>query len=259
MAAMPTLSLASETIGQIGSFPIRNSLLVAWVAVLTLSLIAVLSSRKGYREIPGRFQALLELIVEGLFSFFDTILHDRALTRRVFPLIATLFLFLLAGNWLGIFPGIGSITIDGMHEGHAATLPLLRSMNADINMTLALALVAIGATHVFGIRSLGLKTHVGKFFVAPWKSPLKSFIGMLELLAEAARITSFTFRLFGNIFAGEVLLAIVSGLLPLIVPLPFLGLEIFVGFIQALLFALLTLVFLHAAVSVHVPPSPKEA
>ncbi len=124
-------------------------------------------------------------------------------------------------------------------------------MNADVNMTLAIALTAVTMSHVFGLSILGIMPHVGKFLVPPWKDPIGSFIGILELIAEFAKIVSFTFRLFGNIFAGEVLLVVVSYLAPYAAPLPFLGLELFVGFIQALVFALLTLVFIKMATTGH--------
>ena len=152
---------------------------------------------------------------------------------------------------MGTFPCLGSVTILGMHEGHETALPLFRSMNADVNMTLAVAVISVVMTQVFGAAALGIAPYAGKFFVAPWRDPIGSFVGILELITECAKIISFTFRLFGNIFAGEVLLVVISYLLPYLVPLPFLGLEIFVGFIQALVFAMLTLVFLKMAVTAH--------
>jgi F-type H+-transporting ATPase subunit a len=152
---------------------------------------------------------------------------------------------------MGIFPGVGSITIQGMHDGHMMAIPLFRSMNADVNMTLAIAIISVVMTQVFGVAALGMGPHIGKYFVAPWKDPIMSFVGILELVAEFAKMISFTFRLFGNIFAGEVLLVVISFLVPYIAPLPFLGLEIFVGFIQALVFSLLTAVFLKMATMAH--------
>ena len=251
MARVEAPNLAAETIGHIGSFPIRNTMLMAWLAMAVLIVVSLLLRRTGYKQIPGRFQGLLEMIVGGLFGFFDSIIGDRALTRRFFPLVATIFLFLMLANWMGIFPGVGSITIEGVHDGHPMAIPLFRSMNADVNMTLSIALIAVTMSHVFGMSVLGILPHMGKFFVAPWRDPIGSFIGILELIAEFAKIISFTFRLFGNIFAGEVLLVVVSFLVPFIAPLPFLGLELFVGFIQALVFALLTLVFIKMATTGH--------
>lgn len=251
MAAITAPTLASETIGHIGSFEIRNTLLMAWLAIAVFIVLALMLRRTGYREIPGRFQMFMELIVGGLFDFFDAIVGDRARTRRFFPLVATIFLFLVLANWMGILPGVGSITIQGMHGGHLMAIPVFRSMNADVNMTLAIAIISVVMTQVFGIAALGVLPYAGKFFVAPWKDPVMSFVGILELIAEFAKVISFTFRLFGNIFAGEVLLVVISFLLPYLAPLPFLGLEIFVGFIQGLVFALLTIVFLAMATAGH--------
>ena len=251
MVAITAPTLASETIGHLGAFEVRNTMLMAWLALLFFFTLAFSLRRTGYRMIPGRFQACMELIIEGLFDFFDSIVQDRAQTRRFFPLVATIFLFLVIANWMGILPGVGSITIEGMHEGHLVPIPLFRSMNADVNMTLAIALVSVTMTQVFGIAALGVLPYAGKYFVAPWKDPVMSFVGILELIAECAKVISFTFRLFGNIFAGEVLLVVISFLMPYLAPLPFLGLELFVGFIQGLVFALLTVVFLKMATMAH--------
>ncbi len=259
MAAITAPTLASETIGHIGSFELRNTMIMAWLAMLVFFAIAFALRRTGYKEVPGRFQALMEMIVDGLFDFFDSVVQDRAKTRKFFPLVATIFLFLVIANWMGIFPGVGSITIAGMHDGRPMNIPIFRSMNADVNMTLAIAIVSVVMTQIFGIAALGVLPHAGKYFVAPWRDPIMSFVGILELIAEFAKMISFTFRLFGNIFAGEVLLVVISFLVPYLAPLPFLGLEIFVGFIQALVFALLTVVFLAMATVAHGdhPPSPR--
>ena len=251
MAGIEAPSLASEAVAHIGSFEIRNTMVMAWFAMVIFIVLGLLLRRTKYKEIPGRFQAFMEMIVEGLFDFFDSVVQDRTRTRKFFPLVATIFLFLVLANWMGILPGVGSITIQGMHEGHLMNIPLFRSMNADVNMTLAIAIVSVIMTQVFGIAALGVLPYAGKYFVAPWRDPIMSFVGILELIAEFAKVVSFTFRLFGNIFAGEVLLVVISFLLPYIAPLPFLGLEIFVGFIQGLVFALLTIVFLAMATISH--------
>ncbi|MDD4318744.1 MAG: F0F1 ATP synthase subunit A [Candidatus Peribacteraceae bacterium] len=251
MAAIEAPTLASETIAHLGSFEIRNTLIMAWLAMLVLFGVGFATRRTGYKDVPGRFQALMEMIVEGFFNFWDSIVGDRAQTRRFFPLVTTIFIFLAVANWMGIFPGVGSITVEGMHNGHLIPMPIFRSMNADVNMTLAVALISVVMTQVFGIAALGILPYAGKFFVAPWRDPIGSFIGILELIAEFAKVISFTFRLFGNIFAGEVLLVVISFLMPYAAPIPFLGLEIFVGFIQALVFSLLTLVFVKMATAAH--------
>ena len=256
MAGFATPSLASETIAHIGTFDVRNTLLMAWIAMVFLIVIALATRLTGYKLVPGRFQALMETIVEGLFNFFEAIVQDTKQTRRFFPLVATILIFLVAGNWMGIFPGVGSITIAGMHEGHPMDIPLFRSMNADVNMTLAIAIISMGAVQIAGFRDLGIGGYLSKFFVAPWKGkgfegPVQTFVGFLEIIGEISRMISFTFRLFGNVFAGEVLLIVISFLVPYIAPIPFLGLEIFVGLIQGLVFAMLTLVFLKMAITSH--------
>jgi F-type H+-transporting ATPase subunit a len=251
MATLTPPTLASETIAHLGELEIRNTLLMAWLAMVVLIGLALIARAKGFRLIPGRYQTVMEMVVEGLFDFFDSILQDRKLTMLIFPMIATFFLFIILANWMGILPGVGTITIEGMHNGHMMDIPIFRSMNADVNVTLAFTLVSVIATQVLGIASIGIFPHLGKYFVAPWKSPTGFFVGILEFVGEFARLISFVFRLFGNIFAGEVLLVVVSFLVPYLLPIPFLGLEIFVGFIQALVFSMLTLAFIKMSVSHH--------
>ncbi len=235
----------------IGMLDVRNTLIMAWLAMIVLIGFALLVRANGVKLIPGWLQTLAEMIVEGLFDFFDSILQDRKLTKLVFPMVATFFLFIVLANWMGIFPGVGSITVEGMHNGNVMRVPLFRSMNADINVTLAFSLISVIVTQVLGVAFVGILPHLGKYFVAPWKNPIGTFVGLLEFIGEFARLISFSFRLFGNIFAGEVLLVVVSFLVPYAVPIPFLGLEIFVGLIQALVFSLLTLAFIKMAVVSH--------
>ncbi len=251
MATIQAPTIASETIVTIAGFELRNTLVMAWLAMAVLCLLGMWAKSTGYKLIPGRVQAAFELVVEGLFDLFDSIMQNPRQTRMFFPMVATMFLFIITANWMGIFPGVGSITIPGMHDGHPMNIPLFRSMNADVNMTLVFAIVTIIVAQAAGITSLGILPHISKYIVPPWKNPIGTFVGLLELVSEFARVLSFTFRLFGNIFAGEVLLLVVSSLAPYLVPIPFLGLEIFVGFIQALVFAMLTLVFLKMAMTGH--------
>jgi F-type H+-transporting ATPase subunit a len=251
--ALTAPTLASETVFHLGAFEVRNTLIMAWITMLVLIGLASAARVGGYKLIPGRFQALLELVVEGLFGLFDSIIQDRKMTTKIFPMVATFFLFIIVANWLGIIPGVGSITIKGMHAGHLMDIPVLRSMNADVNVTLAFSLISVIATQLLGVTTIGILGHANKYFVLPWQKPygIGTFVGLLEFIGEFARLLSFTFRLFGNIFAGEVLLIVVSFLVPYLVPIPFLGLEIFVGFIQALVFTLLTLAFIKMSITAH--------
>ncbi|MEK9132247.1 MAG: F0F1 ATP synthase subunit A [Patescibacteria group bacterium] len=259
-------TLGSETIAHIGSFPIRNSMLMAWVAMAILIIVGVIYRKKGSNLVPKGFQNFVESIIELLFNFFNSVTQDKKQARRFFPIVATIFLFVILSNWMGILPGVGPI---GFHEkeseihetvaGSAEVkgeekevfIPYFRSAYADVNMTLALAIISIIVTQIYGIASLGFFSYAGKFFVNPLKDPIGTFVGLLELVSEIAKVISFTFRLFGNIFAGEILLTVISFLVPYLAPLPFYGLEIFVGFVQALVFSVLTLVFMKGAVASH--------
>ncbi len=244
-------TLGSETIFHIGSFDVRNTVITSVMTVLLLIGVGLVLRRKRYALVPGGFQNLVETLVEGLFNFFDSVTGDVKKTARFFPLVATIFLFVIISNWMGLLPGFGSIGIWETHEGHEVFVPLLRSTFADVNMTFALALISVTATQVFGFAMLGFKGYGGKFFINPFKDPIGCFVGILELFSEFSKMISFSFRLFGNVFAGEVLLLVISFLVPYIAPLPFYGLEIFVGFIQALVFSFLTLVFLNLATTAH--------
>lgn len=244
-------TLASETVAHIGTFELRNSLLMVWIVMLVLIIPALILRKRRLQLVPSGLQNFVEMLVEGFFNFWTSITKDREQTRKFFPLVTTIFIFVITSNWLGIFPGVGPIGLHEVHEGHPVFVPLLRSGYADINFTLALALISVIATQVYGIKSLGFFHYAGKFFKNPLKDPIGAFVGILELVSEFAKIVSFSFRLFGNIFAGEMLLVVMGFLMPFLAPLPFYGLEIFVGFVQALVFSLLTLVFLKMAVAPH--------
>lgn len=243
---MIEISLKAEKIFHLGSFPITNSLIASWLAVLILIILAFLL-RLQLKTIPGRFQNFFESVVEYLLNLMEEIYGSREQAKKIFPFVATFFLFILTSNWIGILPGVGSL---GRYEwvpesGHFIFLPLLRSANADLNTTLALAIISVFMTQVFGIIAAGLFKYLKRFF--NFKGPIDFFAGILELMSEITKVISFSFRLFGNIFAGEVLLIVVSALVPYLAPLPFYGLELFVGLIQALVFTMLTMVFIRLA------------
>lgn len=251
MQGFATPTLASETIAHIGAFPIRNTLVMSWLAVLVIALVAVATYRTGFARIPSRFQMLMEMLIGGMRDFFASVIQDDRETQLFFPLVATIFLFIVVANWMGILPGVGSITVQGVHDGHSMAIPVFRSMNADVNMTLAIAIISIISVQIFGIAILGIGGYGGKFFIAPWRNPVGFFVGLLEFVQEFSKVISFAFRLFGNIFAGEVLLVVIGYLMPYLAPVPFLIMELFVGFIQGLVFSLLTAVFLKMAVTSH--------
>jgi F-type H+-transporting ATPase subunit a len=186
------------------------------------------------------FFIVIEMLIEKSYFFLKNIMGD--LPEAVFSLLLTFFMFIILGNWIGLLPGVGSIGIYEHLEKGEYLVPLLRSPNADLNTTFALALISVGSIQYLGIKSLGFKDYLSKFINI--KSPIKFFVGILELISEFAKILSFSFRLFGNIFAGEVLLGVMVFLIPVLVPVPFLALEVFVGFIQALVFTMLTAILL---------------
>jgi F-type H+-transporting ATPase subunit a len=175
----------------------------------------------------------------------DSTLGSMEAAEKYFPLIATIFLFIWLSNFLGIFPGVGSLEFHGV----AGEVPLFRSPAADLNFTLAFAVISVIVTNIIGMASVGVFKHLGKYL--NFKGPIDFFIGILEMVSELAKIISLSFRLFGNVFAGEVLMIIISYLAAYIIPLPFLFLELFVGLIQAFIFATITLVSISLHTSVH--------
>lgn len=238
------ISLQAEKLFTVAGFPINNSLLAALTAGLILIIVFGLSALR-VRQKPGKgFSQVIEAAFEALIDFIESVTNDRDKAVRFFPLIATLFFFILLSNWMGLLPGFGSVT----YKTAEGTVPLLRGANADLNTTLALAVISVLMTQVYAMRELGVRAHLQKYFSA---NPIMSFVGVLEIIGELSKMISFSFRLFGNIFAGEVLLIVISGLVPILGPLPFFGLELFVGLIQALVFAVLSLVFLSIATSTH--------
>lgn len=240
------VSLVAEQITRIGNFPITNSLILAWITMAVLILFGAASTFK-LAPVPGKLQNVAEVLIEKLYGFIRGVMGTDRDTEKVFPIIVTFFIFILLSNWFGLVPGVGTIGTHAEHHGQYVFLPFLRAPASDLNTTLAFALISVIITNIFAIAAIGFSKHFGKFI--SFKSPLEFFIGILESIAEVAKIISFSFRLFGNIFAGEVLLIVIGVLVPYIAPIPFLGLEIFVGFIQALVFSMLTLIFIKVAIA----------
>ncbi len=237
------ISISAEPIFSIGNFEITNSMLVSLVVSLFLIIMAILARVSIFKKNPPHWVVFLRTLVESFYEFVQGIAPQYA--RRFFPLVATLFIFILFGNWAGLLPGAETIAVIGPHGNHA---PIIRGATADINTTLALAIFAMTSVQVYGYKIRGFK-YFGKFF--NFSNPINFFVGFLEIISELSRTISFAFRLFGNIFAGEVLLAVISFLVPLFASLPFFGLELFVGLIQALVFSTLTLVFINMAAEEH--------
>lgn len=223
---------------------ITNTMITALLAGAFLMTFGVLVGRR-LKETPGRLQNALEMIVGGLLDAMEEILGNRDLAKKIFPLVATIFLFIWTANWLEFVPGVGSIKFHGAEH----TVPFLRSVNTDLNVTIALAMFSVVMIEIVGFTMLGLRTYGGKFL--NFSGLLAFFIGIIELISESARLISFSFRLFGNIFAGEVLIAVMTYFMPVFLPVPFMLFEIFVGILQAAIFAGLTVIFVKVAVTHH--------
>ena len=235
-------------------FILTNTLLSSWITTLVLVLLFFLATRRmDPGKAPRGLQNIMEGIIGTMFDFVESV-AGRENARRFFPIFATIFLFVLVNAWLGLLPIYQSLAFI---EGGQIQRHLLRPAGTDLNMPLALALVSFVFVEYWGIRMLGWR-YFSKFFRFGtlfrgqiFQGLIDVFVGLLELLSELVRVVSFTFRLFGNMTAGEILLLVTAFLIPFVFALPFYGLEILVGFIQALIFAGLTLVFVTIAVTPH--------
>jgi F-type H+-transporting ATPase subunit a len=235
-------------------FPITNSMIVSWAVALVLIVFAQLSTRR-MTEVPSGAQNLFEWLVEGLYGLLESIL-GRHLVERTFWFFSTVFIFTLAANWLGLVPGVGTIGW-GHHTSHGFVVeqPLLRGANADLNMTLAMALVFFACWIVWAIQEVGVRGMFTELFApkgetSGWLRWLMLVVffaaGCLEVISILFRPVSLSFRLYGNIFAGENMLERMATLVPglgWLLPIPFYFMELLVGLVQAMVFMLLTAVF----------------
>ena len=239
------ISLAAEPLTHLSeNFPLTNTFALAIVISVFLMIIGTIIGKR-VKIIPGGLQNLFEGILEFLLDQVDSVTGNRKKTEEFFPFVATLFIFILLGNLTEVIPGLGTIGLNAIHNGEEVFVPLLRSTAADLSFTLGLTIVVVTMSQYYGFKHLGFFGYMKKF--VNFSSPMKFAVGMLEGVSEVTKLLSLSFRLFGNLFAGEVLLAVVTGLTYVIAPLPFYALEIFVGFIQAFVFALLTLVYFNMA------------
>lgn len=259
------VTLYAEPVGHIGNFQITNALVTSWVSVV-LIIIFVLALRMRLKEIPSGIQNFFEWLLEGALSLCDQVTNDRKISEKVFPLAFSIFLFVLVNNWLGLLP-LGGFGLIEHNASGASFIPFLRSGTADVNTTLAIAIISVISANIFGILSIGLwKTFnkyvnlkaLGSIFTKVRREPMvlivapvTFFVGLIEFVGEFTKILSLSFRLFGNIFAGEVLLLSMSAILAYGLPLPFMFLEVFVGLIQALIFPVLVLVYFTIASQDH--------
>ena len=241
-------TLAPDTLFHIGGFAITNTMVNTWLALLLFLVVGVII-QKTLSLRPRGLQNVIEYFLEILLGYFDQVTGDRKKTMRFLPIVGSVFFFILISNWLGLLPGTGSITYKHVM--------LLRPANSDLNLTVAMALTSVIVSHLFGLFTVGIFTHLNKFvqigtFIKSFKhgpvavltAIIEIGVGLIEIVSEMAKILSLSLRLFGNIFAGEVLMTVMSSLVGLLVPTPFMLLELLVGLIQASVFTMLTLVYL---------------
>lgn len=242
------ISIAAEPVFNLFGITITNSILTTWFVIGLLIIFALLFSRSiKAKGAPSRLQSLVELIIESLYGVVEST-TGAVKAKQFFPLVATFFVFILFSNWSGLLPGAGTIGFHELFHGVETFIPYWRAPTADVNTTLALGLIAMVSVQVYGFKYLGFK-YLKKFF--DFSNPIKFFVGILELISDVSKVISFTFRLFGNIIAGEILILVMAMLVPILGPTPFLALEIFVGFVQALVFLMLSTVFINMATVSH--------
>jgi F-type H+-transporting ATPase subunit a len=248
------ISLAAEPILHLGSLTVTNSMFTAVLLTVVFIFIAAVL-RRGLSQIPSAAQSVAEMVYDGLISTAEKVTGRRDVAKDLFPFIMTAFFFIVFSNWSGLLPGVGSILIEGSHHGKPAMVPLFRAPTADLNTVIALALCSVFYVQYLAIKYRGARDYLSTFF--NFNSPIYFFVGLIEFVSEWTRIISYSFRLFGNVFAGEVLIATIvlltATLAPIIpiIPLPFYFLELFVGIIQALVFCFLTIVFAGIATASH--------
>ena len=248
------LPQSAVEIGRIGGFPITNSMVVTWIVAIGLIVFARLATRQ-LAQVPGGAQNLLEWTIEGVYGLLESIIGTH-LVKRTFWFFGTIFIFILATNWAGLIPGVGTIGW-GHHTDHGFVIdkPLLRGANADLNLTLAMSLVFFACWIVWAFQETGARGIVKELFGAKgdttgFLKPLLAAVfvaaGLLEIVSILFRPVSLSFRLYGNVFAGENMLETMARMVPglgWLLPIPFYFMELLVGLVQAMVFMLLTAVF----------------
>jgi F-type H+-transporting ATPase subunit a len=267
---LPLPPLAAEQIFHIGPLPVTNSMVNSFAALIIFVVFAFFIN-KGVKKYYSKDKApkgvlnFFESILDFLLSNIDNVTKDRKKTLKFLPIVGTLFFFILVSNWMGLIPGTGSFWILAPHHGALTEIPVFRPANTDLNMTLAMAVFAVMSSHILGVFTIGFFKYANKFIklgdlyhavvsLSPVKiltAVIEFFVGLIEIFSEGAKMVSLSLRLFGNIFAGEILLTVIASLIGGFgaygLPLPFMGLELLVGFIQAVVFSMLTLVYLTMA------------
>lgn len=237
-------AFAPEILIRIGTFPITNTV-INTLLVDSVLLGSTYFISKHMKKIPGMFQNIIEMALDTFYNLTESIAGKN--TTKIFPWFMSFFFFILIANWSGLIPGIG--TVGFFHKGQEEEfVPLIRNATSDLNLTLGLAAISLVITHYFSIKTLGIKDYLLRYFSL---NPILLFVGLLEIVSEFTKVVSLSFRLFGNIFAGEVVLNTISSLLAYIAPIPFILLEVIVGLVQALVFSMLTMVFMSILMTPH--------
>ena len=272
------IKIQPDVIFYIGPLPVTNTLLCTWISIIVLVALFYAGTRRR-DMIPRGMQNFMEWVVELLLGLVEGV-SGKEKGKKFFPLVATFFVFILVSNLLDIFPGVdtvGSIDITAIQQAHITSKPVLgfllfgdlsnklvpwiRPATSDLNLNFAMALIAVITAQAFGFYTLGPLHHLGKYFNVTtffrslvkldfqgmFQGVIEFFVGLIEIISELARVISLAFRLFGNIFAGSAVLAVFAFILPFFADIIFIPLELFVAFVQALVFALLTLVYLEIA------------
>jgi F-type H+-transporting ATPase subunit a len=230
------IALSPDILFYIGNFPVSNTFF--WSLVVTIFLIVIfVSVGQNMKNKPSGLQNIIEMLIEGAYSFVDSVTGSTVKTRRIFPLVATMFIFVLVSNLAVYIPGQAAFTIN---RGDSV-LSIFRAVMSDYGLVLVMTLIAVITTQIVAIYVSGPFRYIGKFL--NFRSPLKFFLGIMDLVGELAKVVSLSFRLFGNVFAGEILGMVMLFLAPFFVPLPFMFLGLLTAVVQAFVFAMLTLVF----------------
>jgi F-type H+-transporting ATPase subunit a len=246
-------NIQPETLFEVGAFTITNAHMMSYLVIILVTLF-VLVVKMTLQSVPKRSQAILEMAVEGFIGLLDQITNDDRISRRLLPLIGTLFIYIGLSNFIGLFPGITSIT----YEGTA----LFRTPTNDFNLTFSIALAMVIYTQLASIKKFGVFTHLGKYFQfggvirgfkkgigAGFLSIIDFLIGLLDIISEFAKVLSLSLRLFGNMYAGEVLAVVLFGAIAVIAPAPWLAMNMLVAVLQALVFGSLTAAYYTLAIS----------
>lgn len=246
LAAGPHVSLVAEKVFQIGPLAVTNSMLLGLAGTGLLFWLLWYTKQHSVSRKHTRLSIAVLWVYEALLKTVEEVMGDKKRARKIAPLAITMFLLIMINNWMGLLPFVGPVTYNGV--------PLFRGLAADLNFTLALAIITMVAAQIWAIKSYGFSGNLGRYFGNPFKDPLHAFEGFLELIAEFSRLIALSMRLFGNIFGGEVLLVVIAFITAWAAPLAlpaFMLLEIFVGAVQAYVFFMLTVVFISLASSGH--------